>query len=170
MAIIQLTEMERRQLKEVVRSTREAKQLRRAQALLDLDGGEKVEVVAKRQGVGCSTIYDWAKRFKERRAEPITKRLRDRPRSGRPPHKRQKAKEVILSVIKTDPREFGYRYPVWTTPLLCHHIQKEHELNISARTIRRAFRDLGYRYKRPRYKLARRSPHWRQAKGGFSGV
>lgn len=141
-----------------------------------MDRGEEVEVVAERQGIGPSTVYDWAKRSRERRDEPIAKRLRDKPRSGRPPHKRQKAEEVILSVIKTDPREFGYRYPVWTTPLLRHQIpvcigrQKEHGLNISARIIGRAFRDLGYRYKRPRYKLSRRSPRWRQAKGGSSGA
>ena len=56
MAVIQLTEAERRQLREIVRHTRDAKELRRAQALLDLDRGEKAEVVAERQGVGRSTV------------------------------------------------------------------------------------------------------------------
>jgi len=116
-AVIQLTETERRQLREIVRRTRDAKELRRAQALLDLDRGEKAEVVAECQGVGRSTVYDWAHRFQQRRDEPVIERIRDRARSGRPPHKRQKAKELILSVINTDPREFGYRSPVWTTPL-----------------------------------------------------
>ena len=88
MAIIQLTKAERRQLREIVRSTRDAKELRRAQALLDLDGGEKVEVVSERQGIGCSTVYDWAKRFQKRRDAPLAERLRDKPRTGRLPHKR----------------------------------------------------------------------------------
>ena len=52
-------------------------------------------------------------------------RLKDLPRGGRPPQKREKAKEVILPVIGEDPRKMGYRYPVWTVPLLRHHIEME---------------------------------------------
>ena len=126
--------------------------------------------MAERQGVGRSTVYDWAHRFQRRRDEPVIERIRDRARTGRPPHKCQKAKELILSVIKTDPREFDYRSPVWTTPLLRHHLERVHQLEASGKTIRRALKDLGYRYKRPYHTLARRSPHWRQAKGGSSGA
>jgi transposase len=120
--------------------------------------------------VGRSTVHNWAYRFQQRRDEPVIERIRDRARSERAPYKRQKVKELILSVINTDPREFGYRSPVWTTPLLRHHLERVHQLEASGKTIRRALKDLGYRYKRPRYTLARRSPHWRQAKGGSSGA
>jgi len=37
-------------------------------------------------------------------------------------------------------------------------------------TIRRALRSLHQRYKRPRLVLARRSPTWRQAKGGLNAA
>jgi len=36
--------------------------------------------------------------------------------SGTGREEREKAKEVILSVIEEDPRERGYRYPLWTVP------------------------------------------------------
>lgn len=166
MAIIQLSEEERSHLKEMVRSTHSAKGLRRAQALLELDSGGDVLIIAQRQGVGRSTVYDWVYRFKKRRSEPVEERLKDRHRSGRPSHKRQAVKELAKLVMKTDPRELGYRYPVWTTPLLRHHLRKEKGVEVSNRTVGRALRDLRHRYKRPRYVLARRSAHWRQAKGG----
>jgi hypothetical protein len=37
---------------------------------------------------------------------------------------------------------------------------------LSPDTVRRALRQMRYRYKRPRLVLAERAPHWRQAKGG----
>jgi transposase len=166
MAIIQLSEEEKSQLKEIVRRTHSARQLRRAQALLELDSGGDVPTVAQRQGVGRTTVYDWAHRFMERRAEPVTERLEDRGRSGRPDHQRKAARELVESVIDTDPRELGYRYTVWTTPLLAHHLKKEKGIGVSQKTVGRALRELDYRHKRPRHGLARRSQHWRQAKGG----
>jgi transposase len=168
MAIIQLSEEERSQLKEVVRRTHSARQLRRAQALLELDDEGDVATVAQRQGVGRSTVYDWVHRFVERRAEPVAERLEDRGRSGRPAHKRRAAKDLVESVIDTDPGELGYRYTVWMTPLLRHHLKKERGIELSQKTVGRALRELDYRHKRPRHALARRSQHWRQAKGGLN--
>lgn len=166
MAIIQLSEEERSQLKEVVRRTRSTRELRRAQALLELDQGCDVPTIAKRQGVGRATVYDWVHRFQGRCAQPVQERLKDLPRSGRPAHKRRAVKELAKAVMKTDPRELGYRYPVWTTGLLRHHLKREKQVEVSRKTVGRALRDLRHRYKRPRHVLARRSPHWRQAKGG----
>jgi transposase len=168
MAIIQLSEEERRQLKEVVRRTHSARELRRAQALLELDCGDDVSSVAQRQGVGRTTVYDWAHRFMERCAEPVAERLKDRGRCGRPAHKRKAARELVESVIDTSPGELGYRYTAWTTPLLRHHLKKEQGIEVSDKTVRRALRELDYRHKRPRHVLARRARHWRQAKGGLS--
>jgi len=167
MSLIHLKEEEREELRKIMRQTHDVRVYRRAQAILAMDRGERVQQISKRLEVGRSTLYDWAKRFQQRREESVIDRLKDLPRGGRPPQKREKAKEVILSVIGEDPRKMGYRYPVWTVPLLRHHIEKEEGIKISDKTIRRALKDLGYRYKRPRYVLARRSPHWRQAKGGL---
>jgi hypothetical protein len=45
-------------------------------------------------------------------------------------------------------------------------VERRLQTPTSERTIRRALRAMRYRYKRPRYVLARRSATWRQAKGG----
>ena len=69
--------------------------------------------------------------------------------------------------LGADPRRYGYRHPAWTMPLLQHHLRRQ-GVEASITTIRRALRRLGYRWKRPRFVLSRRDPHWRQAKGGSS--
>ena len=168
MSRVTLAPAEREQLRGLVRHTRQTPVLRRALALLALDQGEGVPAVAQRHGVGRSTVYDWVQRWRRRRREPLAQRLADRPRAGRPAQQRQAVQTLIRAVIGTDPRTLGYRAPSWTTPLLRQHLRRTQEVTVSPRTVRRALHDLGYRYKRPRYVLARRAPHWRQAKGGSS--
>ena len=170
MSLIDLSAPERRQLRQIVKQVRDAKQVKRAQALLWLDQGESAIVIAQRHEVTRQTIYNWVHTFQARHHEPLSLRLQDRPRSGRPPTKRQVVQTVVQEVLAEDPRQLGYRSPGWTTPLLRQHLKTEHGLEVSGRTIRRTLRQLGYRYKRPRYSLARRAPTWRQAKGGSSEV
>lgn len=168
MSLVELSAVERRSLREIAKHAHDVRQVKRAQALLWLDEGESVETVARRQNMSCQTVYNWIDAFQKRCDESIAERLRDRPRPGRPPDKRQAVQAMIQEVIDKDPRQWGYRSPVWTTSLLRCHLDKACGVGASKRTIRRALRGLGYRYKRPRYVLSRRSPTWRQAKGGCS--
>jgi transposase len=77
---------------------------------------------------------------------------------------------LIAAVIEGDPGEHGYAATVWTAPLLRRHLEKVHQASVSERSVRRAIDRLGYRWKRPRYRLALRPATWRQAKGGSSGA
>lgn len=166
MALIRLTVGLRRSLQRLFQRTRDAKVLRRAQALLELAQGKPVAVVARQRHVPRRTLYAWAQGFRQRDREPVASRLVDRPHLGRPPHKIQAVKALVEQVIDTDPRLLGYRSPVWTVPLLARHLKREQGESVSQRTVRRGLRQLRFRYKRPRYVLRRRSPTWRQAKGG----
>ena len=170
MAIRKLRSQERTALTKVVRSTREAKPLRRAQVLLGLDAGEKAERIAERTGVNRSTVFHWRQEFTDRRGEPIADRLRDRPRSGRPRTLRDAATEQASTLMELPPGEFGYRHTGWTVPLLRAHLRRVEGIQVSVTTLRRTLRDLGYRWTRPRYVLSRRSKTWRQSKGGSSAV
>ncbi len=125
--------------------------------------------MAWRLGVSRQTVYDWVAMFAKRRGKPVERRLRDRPRSGHGPKKRQVVVEVMEQVMVTGPRVIGYASPLWTSPLLRHYCRRTKGVEVSGRTIRRTLRGLGYRSKRPRCVLARRSPSWRQAKGSSSG-
>jgi len=145
------------------------RQGRRAQGLLWLAEGVTVTAVAQRLHVSRQAVYTWQGRLgASPRGRDLAGRLADRPRSGRPRTKGQAVEELIAEVLGTDPRQQGYRLAVWTTRLLRQQLQRRQDVTVSERTIRRCLRRLGYRYKRPRYVLARRAPHWRQAKGGSS--
>ena len=63
---IRFAEAERRTLRQIARTTGDARVLRRAQVLLDLDRGDSVERVAQRYQVCRSTVYNWVARYGER--------------------------------------------------------------------------------------------------------
>lgn len=170
MSVGKLTARERNVLRTVVNSTRDAKPLRQAQVLLALDAGEKAHHVAQRVGINRSTVFQWRREFIDRREEPAAERLGDRPRSGRPRTARNAATKHVSALMDVSPQEFGYRHTVWTVPLLRSHLGRVEDVHVSINTLRRTLRDLGYRWKRPRYVLARRSKTWRQAKGGSSAA
>jgi transposase len=137
--------------------------VRRALALLDLARGQSVTDIACRYDVSRQTIYQWAARLGTGRLPNGW--LSDAPRSGRPAHAGTAAERLLRAILPTDPRRYDYRHPAWTTPLLQHHLRRQ-GVEVSESTLRRVLRRLGYRWKRPRFVLARRDPHGRQAKGG----
>src|SRR5262249_41585611 len=152
-------------LRRLTKASPDTREARRALALLDLARGESVTDIAGRYGVSRETVYQWAARLSA--AGLPGDRLRDAPRSGRPARGSAAAETALPAALPTDPRRHGYRHPAWTTPLLQHHLRQQ-GVEASGATIRRALRRLGYRWKRPRFVLSRRDPHWRQAKGGSS--
>jgi transposase len=70
-----------------VLKTNDARLLRRAQALLDLDAGDSPGLIAQRYQVARSTIYNWIERCETRGFSDQA--LSDRPRPGRPPRQRR---------------------------------------------------------------------------------
>ncbi len=164
MVALGLTARDRDQLAALARASRDAREARRALALLDLDAGEPVTRVAQRDQVGRSTVCEWAARWRSP-ARPRDRRLRDAARSGRPATTRDGVAEALAGVRPTAPTEHGYRHPAWTTPLLLAHL-KRRGVEASDATVRRALHRPGSRRKRPRLVRSRRAEHWRQAKGG----
>jgi transposase len=170
MAVIGLSSAGRRALEAIVARSKEVRQYRRAQALLWLDEGERAVAVAQRLRVHRDTIYAWAARYQQRGRQRMPTRLRDGARPGRPRQLAERVERVLVTVLEVPPQAQGYRAAQWTTPLLCHYLREHQALAVSAVTVRRCLHRLGYRWKRPRYILARRSRYWRQAKGGSSAA
>ena len=170
MAVIILSSAGRRALETIVARPRDSRQYRRAQALLWLAEGERPTAVAQRLRVHRDTIYEWAKRYRARGAQRVATCLLDRTRTGRPRQRTETVARGIVAVIDTDPHARGYRAAQWTAPLLRQYVREQQALAVSEVSVRRCLHRLGYRWKRPRYALARRSPYWRQAKGGSSAA
>jgi transposase len=166
MAVIGLSSAGRRALEAIVTRPHDVQQYRRAQALLWLDEGEKPVAVAQRLRVHRDTIYAWAARYQQRRRQRVPTRLRDSARPGRPRQLAERVERVLVTVLETVPQAQGYRASQGTTPLLRQYVREHQALAVSEVTVRRGLHRLGYRWKRPRDVLARRSRYWRQAKGG----
>ena len=77
---------------------------------------------------------------------------------------------LLSEVIEGDPRQWGYHATVWTAPLLRQYLHDVQHFKASRRSVGLAIARLGIAWKRPRYDLARRTPTWRQAKGGSNGA
>ena len=166
MTVIRLAARAYCTLQKTIQSSPNARQVRRAQALVWLDENETVQIVATRLRLSRQAIYDIVHRYQTRLRMPVIERIRDRPHTGRPATQRQRTQQIIQSLLKQPPSRFGYRSPIWTVPMLRHRVEKRLRRRISRDTVRRALHALRLRYKRPRLVLARRSPYWRQAKGG----
>jgi transposase len=157
---------ERASLERVVNTSGDARLLRRAQALLWRQEGVSVTEIAQRQRVSRQTVHNWAARFRARAGQSLEERLSDGEREGRPPTARGVIDPLLEAVLEQDPRQWGYAATTWTAPLLQCHWQRAYRARVSQRSVRRAIHRLGYRWKRPRYRLSLRPATWRQAKGG----
>ena len=161
---------ERKALEHLRTWTRDAQQLRRAQALLWLDEGESVAEIADRLRLSRQVIYTWITQFHARQGFDIAVRVAPGARSGRPRTLQGRIEPLIAAVIMRDPRDLGYRSTVWTAPLLTQYLQEAQALSVSRPSVSRALGRLALRWKRPRHRLERRPATWRQAKGGSNGV
>jgi transposase len=165
-APFRLTPQQRITLQRLVRVTREARLLRRGQALLWRAAGDSTIAIAERLGISRQTVHNWLTQFAAR-SGTMAERLADAERSGRPATAQGVIDPLIAKLIDGDPREFGYAATAWTAPLLQRHLAEQHQVVVSVIRVRRALRQLGQRWKRPRYRLALRPATWRQAKGGY---
>lgn len=166
MTLLDLNSAEVICLEQFTTSASDARQLRRAQALLWLAEGDSVEEVADRLRVDRRTIYNWVARFHERLHRGLEFRLSDGARQGRPTTAQGIIDPLIDNVIDSDPRNYGYRSTLWTATLLRHYLAEHHQIEVCTKSVSLAIARLRIAWKRPRHRLARRDPHWRQAKGG----
>jgi transposase len=166
MALIRLSDKEYQTLYEIALSTNDVRILRRAQAILWLSEGEAVEEVANQLMVAPRTVYRWVTRYNKRKHLDMVFRVADAQRSGRPKTVQGVIDPLISKILDEDPRAHSYAATVWTVPLLTQYLKDVHQLSASSQSVRLCIERLDMAWKRPRYTLARRSPTWRQEKGG----
>ena len=138
MALIKLNAKQVAQLEKLLITRPDARELKRAQALLWLSDGESVEQVAARLRVTRQTIYNWVERFLARSGLNLKERLSDGARQGRPPRALEIIDPLIDEVVEKDPRDCGYRSTIWTASLLKQYLEEKHQIEISASSVRLA--------------------------------
>ena len=168
MTVITLSSRDYRRIADIAQLTHDVRILKRAQGLLWLSKGDDLEEVAARLLVVPRTIYRWVERFAARGDLPLVDRLADAPGSGRPDTVAQQFDPLIQQRMAERSEHHGYAATVWTAPLLCQHAKKVDHLDTLQCSASRALARLALSWNRPCHGLARRSPTWRQAKGGSS--
>lgn len=140
---------------------------KRLQAVRLIAAGRAVKDVAPIAGVSEQTIYNWVNCYLQEHAAAA---LFDEPRAGHPPVAPGITAARIKREFGRDPLRLGYQATVWTVPLLTAHLSRRYHCRLSPDTLRRRLRQLGLRWKRPRYVYAEKEPHLPQKKGRWSGA
>jgi transposase len=120
------------------------------------------------RNLGCvrSSVYDWVAHWRRTR-DPAA--LADAARSGQPPVLDAPHRARLAELLDEPPEAHGYKAGGWTVPLLAVHFATVEQVPVSETTLRRVLHALGYRWKRPRYVLARRDPERAKKKAGSRG-
>jgi transposase len=123
-------------------------EVRRAQALLWLDAGHSPQTIAQRLRVSRQTVYNWLVGFQRRNhLLDLRVRLADKPRCGRPRTVPKAIDPLLTAIVTHEPREFGYRAPVWNTSLLGRYLREVQHIAVNRASVGIALRRLGIRLK-----------------------
>jgi|RhiMetdeSRZDD1v2_1073273.scaffolds.fasta_scaffold762796_2 transposase len=158
---------DRRRLAAALHQAQEAKVYQRVQAVLLIAQGYSVDEVARIIRGQQRSVYYWVHRYLDHHR--VTD-LYDASRTGRPRTAAQITKAHILRELARDPLKLGYSTTIWTVPLLASHLSQRYDAQITPRTLRRRMKEVGLRWKRPRYVYVAKDPHRVQKKGRSSDV
>jgi transposase len=121
--------------------------------------GQTPAQVASALRASLSSVYNWAATW--RRAGLAG--LHEAPHGGRKRGFDAAGERWLDTLLASDPHAHGYRVQGWTVPLLLREAATA-GYAVSAQTLRRTIRRLGWRWKRPKYVLGRPDPAYAEKK------
>jgi len=157
---------DRRKLAAAVRAAKDARQLRRTQAVLLFCQRRSMKLICSATGLSRQSVYNALRRYR-RRHLPCD--LEDRRRSGRPRVASRIGARSILAAMRVDLRSAGFNATTWTVALLARYLSARLGVSIGPRTLRRRMHEARLRWKRPRYVYHERDRNGPQKKGASSG-
>jgi len=144
----------RRQLKRLIHKSRDADEVRRATAVLNLMDGASVGRVARRLAAARSTVYRWAAWYNEGGIEALRSMPRGRPATT----VTTELVDALHRLLEATPRSWGYLRSTWSSELLAVPLAEQHGFDVHASTVRRLLPQLGYAWRRARPTLHRHDP------------
>jgi len=155
-----LTAEERAVLTAAAAREKRVRQWRRYWAVLLVADGMVPTAAAITVGCSRASVYNWVAAWRARGLVGVVETAHLSPA---PAH--TASLEMLLTErLASDPQTHGHHATGWTMPLL-HGEVREAGIAVSASTVRRAVRRLGWRWKRPKYVLGRPDPQYAQKKG-----
>jgi transposase len=157
---VTLTETQRSDLEVAATAEKGVRRWKRYRAVLLRGEGMTVGVVAAALRCSEASVYGWTARW--RRAGMAG--LREGDHGGGKPKLGAGGQAVLAALLAEDPQARGHHATGWTVPLLRGELARA-GYTVGERTIRRALRRLGYRWKRPQYVLGRPDPDYAEKRG-----
>jgi transposase len=157
---IALTDAGRADLAAAAAGEPRARTWKRYRAVLLLADGEPVAAVARALGCAPSSVYNWAAAW---RRDGVAG-LAEGPHRGAARRLDAAGEAALEALLGQDPQARGHHATGWTVPLLRTEVAAA-GYDLSERTVRRALRRLGWRWKRPKFVLGRPDPAYEQKRG-----
>lgn len=146
-------------LRRLARHSRDANQARRLLALAAIHDGMRRDEAARIGGVGRQIIRDWVVRFNAYGAAGLI----DRKAPGATPRLNDEHRHALLAVVEAGPNPAVHGVVRWRLTDLAQWVWEEFCISISADTLGRELRRLGYR------KLSARPRHHAQSPEAIEG-
>jgi transposase len=157
---VTLTEDDREQLTAAAAHERRVRHWRRYQALLLLAEDKPPEAVATAVGCSRASVYNWVNAWQTAGIAGLI----ESPHGTAPRAHTEPLAALLTALLGSDPQQYGHHATGWTVSLLHGETRRAGYL-VSARTVRRTVRRLGWRWKRPKYVLGRPDPAYAEKKG-----
>ncbi len=151
---------EREQLTAAAARERRVRHWRRYQVLLLIAEDTPPETVAAAVGCSRASVYNGVNAW---RAEGIVGLIESSHATPPRPYALPLA-ALLTTLLGSDPQRYGHHATGWTVALLHGEVRRA-GYAVSARTVRRSVRRLGWRWKRPKYVLGRPDPAYEEKKG-----
>lgn len=146
-------------LQDEIRRSKDARYDHRLHAILLVTQGVSCPEVARLLGDAPRTVQTWVHRFENKGFSG----LQDKPRPGRPPKLTEEQLAEISDVLRSTPEEHGLSGHLWDGKTLSMFILKEYNVELGVRQCQRLFRQLGFRYRKPRPLIAGTDPEVKRA-------
>jgi len=141
-------------LQDEIRRSYEARYDHRLHAILLVAQGMSGRQAAQILGDSPRTVAYWVQRFE---VEGLAG-LADADRPGRPRKLNQNQLYQIEQALRKSPFEVGLSVNLWDGKALSAYVKQEFGIQLGVRQCQRLFRQLGFRLRKPRSKIAHSDP------------
>ena len=141
-------------LQDEIRRTHESRYDHRLHALLLVAQGMSCLEVSRLLGDAPRTVQYWVRRFEDEGLSGLV----EEERPGRPPRLTEEQLDNLSSVLRKMPCEVGISATLWDGKTLSAYIKQEWGIDLGVRQCQRLFRQLGFRFRKPRPVIAHANP------------
>lgn len=138
---------------EIVRSE-EARYDHRLHGLLLITAGNSCQQIAELFGENRRTVQRWVKTFEQHGLDG----LREGERPGRPRSLNAQQWKAVAKDLRKSPDQFGLTGHLWDGKLLSEHLRRRYGLRLGVRQCQRLFKQMGFRFRKPRPQVAQSDP------------